>query len=108
VEYTVPAKHSKYLPDFVLDRPDGTTLIIETKGIWTYDDRYKHLLLRQQRPDLDIRFVFSRAKQRISKRSQTTYGDICEGRGRGAFKGVTWKYSDKIIPKEWLDEVSNV
>ena len=105
IPYTVPSSDHKYLPDFCITRPDGTTLIIEAKGIWSYEDRYKHLLIRQQHPELDIRFIFSRSKSRISKRSTTTFGDICEGLGRGPFKGITWKYSDKIIPTEWLNEV---
>lgn len=104
IPYTVPAKHHCYLPDFVVTLPSGRTIIIETKGIWTYDDRYKHLLIKQQLPDLDIRFVFTRSRSRISKRSTTNYADICEGRGRGPFKGVTWKYADKRIPEEWLNE----
>lgn len=79
-------------------------MYIETKGIWAYDDRYKHYLIRCQHPELDIRFVFTRSKSRISKGSKTTYRDICEGRGRGVFRGVTWKYADKTIPKEWLNE----
>jgi hypothetical protein len=103
ISYTVPARDSKYLPDFVVTLPSGHIIIIETKGIWTYDDRYKHLLLRQQRPDLDIRFVFSRSKSRISKRSKTTYAAICRGYGRGDFKSIRWLYSDKRIPEDWFD-----
>lgn len=102
--YLVPASNHKYTPDFLITTKSGKTLIIETKGIWAFADRKKHLLIREQHPDLDIRFVFSRSKSKISKKSLTTYADICNGMGRGSFKGITWKYADKEIPQEWIDE----
>lgn len=104
LQYIIPAKASTYLPDFYITTKSGKTIIIECKGIWIYEDRYKHLLIRRSRPDLDIRFVFSNSKNKIRKGSKTTYADICEGKGRGYFKGVKWKYADKRIPKEWLEE----
>jgi len=105
IDYTVPATKRSYLPDFILQHPAGETIYIEVKGIWDYQDRYKHLLIKQQHPDLDIRFVFQRAGQRIRRSSKTTYRDICEGSGKGVWKGQTWRYSDKgIIPKEWLQD----
>jgi predicted nuclease of restriction endonuclease-like RecB superfamily len=102
--YIIPASNHKYTPDFLITTKSGKTLIIETKGIWAFDDRKKHLLIREQHPDLDIRFVFSRSKSKISKKSTTTYADICNGLGRGKFKGITWKYADSKIPQEWIDE----
>jgi len=102
--YIIPATNHKYTPDFIITTKSGKVIIIETKGIWTYDDRVKHLLIREQHPDLDIRFVFDRSKSKISKGSKTTYADICEGLGRGKFKGVQWLYADKKIPIEWINE----
>lgn len=104
LEYTIPAKKCHYLPDFYITTKSGKVLIIEVKGIWAYEDRYKHLLIKKSMPDLDIRFVFSNPKNKIRKGSSTTYADICEGKGRGYFKGVTWPYASKKVPKEWLDE----
>lgn len=104
ISYEVPAKEHTYTPDFVIQTKSGKTIIVETKGIWDYADRYKHLLIRQQHPDLDIRFVFTRSKQRIRKGSKTTYADICKGRGRSPFKGTCWKFADKKIPRSWLEE----
>lgn len=104
IKYTVPATICNYTPDFYITTKSGKTIIVETKGLWDAKDRKKHLLIREQYPELDIRFVFTRSKAKISKNSTTTYADICEGKGRGSFKGVTWKYADKIIPEEWLDE----
>ena len=104
LQYIIPAKTSTYLPDFYITSKSGKTIIIECKGIWVYEDRYKHLLIKKSQPDLDIRFVFSNSKNKIRKGSKTTYADICNGKGRGYFKGVKWKYADKKIPREWLDE----
>ncbi len=104
LSYTVPQKKSTYLPDFYITTKSGKVIIIECKGIWVYEDRYKHLLLRKERPSIDVRFVFSNSKNKIRKGSKTCYADICQGKGRGYFKGVKWLYSDKKIPLEWFDE----
>jgi len=90
--YRVPESIHRYTPDFVL--PNG--IIIETKGVWDATDRQKHLLIREQYPKLDIRFVFTRSKSRLYKGSKTTYGTFCEK--------YDIKYADKQIPLEWLKE----
>lgn len=92
VNYIKPQRNAKYKPDFVL--PNG--IIIETKGRFVTEDRQKHILLKQQHPDLDIRFVFSNPKQRISKRSKTTYGMWCLKHG--------FKFAMQHIPDSWLEE----
>lgn len=92
LNYVVPASTHKYTPDFVL--PNG--IVIETKGVWDSEDRKKHLLIKDQYPELDIRFVFSRSKTPIYKGSKTTYASFCEKHG--------FKYADKQIPQEWLHE----
>jgi hypothetical protein len=43
-----------YIPDFFL--PNG--VILEVKGRFMIEDRKKHLFIKAQHPDLDIRFVF--------------------------------------------------
>jgi hypothetical protein len=40
--------------------------------------------------------VFSRSKAKISKDSNTTYGDWCKRWG--------FPYADKTIPDEWIKE----
>jgi len=89
LEYT---KTATYTPDFIL--PNG--IIIEAKGVWTVEDRTKHLLVRKQHPHLDIRMVFMQASNKINKRSKTTYAMWCEK------KGI--KYANKVIPKSWLSQ----
>lgn len=92
IPYTKPSRVSKYTPDFEL--PNG--IIIESKGRFVTADRQKHLLVKDQHPNLDIRFVFSNSRARISKRSSTTYGMWCEKHG--------FLYADKEIPDAWLKE----
>ena len=92
ITYVVPESSHKYTPDFVL--PNG--IIIETKGVWDAEDRKKHLLIKEQYPELDIRFVFTRSKTPLYKGSKTTYASFCETNNI--------KYHDKEIPEEWLKE----
>ena len=101
LSYIKPQRTSKYTPDFIITkRPDGSIkdrpLIIEGKGRFQTIDRQKHLLIKDQHPEADIRFVFSRSKQTISKTSKTTYAMWCEKHG--------FKYADLSIPEEWLNE----
>lgn len=88
-------KNCKYTPDFLL--PNG--IVIEGKGRFVTQDRQKHVYVKKQHPDLDIRFVFSRSKSTISKTSKTTYAKWCETKG--------FQYADKTIPDEWLEEPAN-
>ena len=92
VAYIIPASEHTYNPDFKL--PNG--IRVETKGRFVIADRKKHLLVKEQNPNLDIRFVFSNSKNKINKKSKTTYGDWCDKHG--------FKYADKVIPDEWFLE----
>ncbi|ASD51028.1 endonuclease I [Pasteurella phage PHB01] len=92
VPYVVPASKHIYTPDFLL--PNG--IFIETKGLWEADDRKKHLLIREQYPDLDIRLVFSNSNTKIYKGSPTSYAEWCEKHNI--------KFADKTIPIAWLRE----
>jgi hypothetical protein len=102
IPYEKPATPSKYTPDFIIL---SNGIIAETKGRFLTDDRKKHLLVREQNPDLDIRFVFSNSKTKIGKQSPTTYANWCQGKNQ---KKMTFKYADKSIPQAWLDEAPNV
>ena len=90
VPFTVPEKKRTYLVDFTL--PNG--ILVEAKGRWTTEDRAKHLLIKEQHPDLDIRFIFMDAKIRLDKRSKTTYGDWCNKHD--------FKYAVNRLPEEWM------
>lgn len=88
-------KPSTYTPDLVL----GNGIIVEVKGYFDADDRSKHLLIREQHPSLDIRFVFQNSKKKIHKSSDTTYGDWCTKH--------EFIYADKEVPIAWTKEQTN-
>jgi len=92
IQYTKPATNHTYKPDFRL--PNG--IFVETKGRFTLEDRKKHLLIKQQKPDLDIRFVFQNPNAKLTKKSKTTYGMWADKNG--------FKWSNKDIPEEWVNE----
>lgn len=91
--YTRPATEHKYTPDFLL-LDNG--IIVESKGIFDVEDRKKHVLLKEQHPGLDIRFVFSRSASPIRKGAKTTYASWCRQHG--------FQFADKLIPQAWIDE----
>ena len=81
-----------YTPDFVLDNG----IIIETKGRFMAADRRKHIAIKKQHPNLDIRFVFTNSKAKLSKGAKSSYADWCIKNG--------FRYYDRIIPEDWLKE----
>ena len=81
-----------YTPDFVL----GNGIIIETKGRFLVSDRRKHLAVKKQHPKLDIRFVFTNSRAKLSKGAKSSYSDWCIKHG--------FRYYDRIIPEDWLKE----
>ncbi len=85
-------RYRTYTPDFILDNG----IIVETKGIFDNEDRRKHLAVREQHPELDIRLVFSNAKAKLYKGSKTTYAMWCDKNG--------FLYSHRVIPPDWLKE----
>lgn len=95
LKYTVPARTARYTPDFSL----SNGIVIETKGRFMVADRQKMVLVKEQHPDLDIRFVFTRSATTISKTSKTTYAAWCEKHG--------FPYADKLVPAHWLQEPPN-
>lgn len=92
LSYVKPAKNCSYTPDYVL----ANGIIVEAKGFFEPADRTKHLLIKEQCPHLDIRFVFQNSKTKLRKGSKTTYADWATKNG--------FKFADKTIPQEWIDE----
>jgi hypothetical protein len=102
VRYVVPARNATYTPDFtpVPDYP----LHIETKGVFDAADRQKMILVKDQNPGLDIRFVFSNANAPIytgpGKRSPTTNAMWAAKHG--------FNYAHRKIPPEWFAEFRTI
>ncbi len=94
-----PENHT-YTPDFRITTESGKVIFIETKGRMEQTDRKKHLWIKAQHPDLDIRFVFSKpnAWDRAAKtRSYAKWADA---------NGFKWcsKMSFKTTISKWLKE----
>lgn len=90
LHYTKPAT---YLPDFVL--PSG--IRIECKGYFGPRDRAKLLAVKKCNPGCDIRLVFQRANNRLTKsKNSMMYWEWCEKHG--------FPWSETTIPDEWHDE----
>lgn len=85
-------RYRTYTPDFELDNG----ILIETKGIFDNDDRRKHIAIKEQHPELDIRFVFSNANAKLYKGAKSRYCDWCDKNG--------FMWSNRVIPEEWLTE----
>jgi hypothetical protein len=81
-----------YTPDFIL----YNGIIIETKGRFLAADRRKHVAIKKQHPKLDIRFVFTNSRAKLSKGAKSSYADWCIKHG--------FRYYDRIIPDDWLKE----
>lgn len=87
-------KDASHKVDFDLGK-----FIIEYKGEFTSEDRTKHLLIKSQHPDLDVRFVFDNAHNYLNKNSDTTYADWCDKYG--------FLWAEKVIPPAWIKEINN-
>lgn len=93
-------ENKRYTPDWFL--PNG--IVVEGKGQFRPGERKKHLQIKQQYPDLELRFVFCRAPgsrkpgsaATIAKNSKTTYGAWCQKNG--------FQYADDNVPDAWFDE----
>jgi len=92
IDYVVPENWHKYTPDFVLDNG----IIIEGKGIFDAQDRAKHLYLKAQYPELDIRFIFTRSKAPMGPSAKTTLAEWADKYG--------YQFADKLIPPSWFSE----
>ena len=103
IPYVVPARAAKYLPDF---RPHKSIIILEAKGRFGghlsdsngAKERQKMILLKEQHPELEFRFVFQRAAAKIYKGSKTTYAKWADDHG--------FQWADKgTVPAAWIAEI---
>ena len=85
-------RYRTYTPDFILDNG----IIIETKGIFDSEDRRKHLAIREQHPELDIRFIFSNSKAKLYKGAKSRYYEWCDK--------YEFQWDHRVIPEAWLKE----
>lgn len=101
-EYTIPESVHRYTPDFLVSRSDYVEFYIECKGGGpmyglTPETKQKMLLMKEQYPTMDIRFVFENAKLKTGNgrgKKKVTYGEWAE------INGFPW--SEKVVPESWL------
>ena len=85
-------RYRTYTPDFILDNG----IIIETKGIFDSEDRRKHMEIRKQHPELDIRFVCSNSMSKLYKGAKSRYYNWCDKN--------EFLWAHRVIPEAWLKE----
>jgi hypothetical protein len=85
-------KSKVYIPDFYV--PDNN-FYIEVKGRLLQSDRVKHVLIKDQHPDLEVKFLFQNANQKIYKGSKTTYASWADRHG--------FEWSEKRLQTEWFN-----
>ena len=89
-------QNGTYIPDFIIPRSKGRTLIVECKGYFDSSARSKMERVFRDNPEEDIRFLFQRNNS-IRKGSSTKYSDWCDRRGYKYHIGET-------IPDEWIKD----
>lgn len=92
-----------YIPDFVVTSPDGS-YIIETKGngrSWTPQVRKKMLAVKNQWPELDIRFLFYSDGEFGTRRKDGSRQRQSEWATKHGFL-----YAIREVPEHWLTPTS--
>ena len=89
------SENKTYVPDFFLLK---NGIILEVKGRFVLEDSKKHLFIRKQKPELDIRFIFDNPKAKLYKGGKMTNGSWCD---KYKFKYSSLREGD---PEEWINE----
>lgn len=95
IAYTIPESHHTYTVDWTL--LNGK--LIETKGYLSdHAERRKYVLLREQHPELDLRFVFDNPNKLCggTKMSHAKWAD------KYGFKWCSIKDTEQIL--NWINE----
>lgn len=87
-------EYKTYTPDFILPN----NVILEVKGRFVLEDRKKHLFIRTQKPEIDIRFIFDNPNSKLYKNGKMTYATWCI-----KHKFLFCKRKDGI-PIAWINE----
>lgn len=98
IPYTIPESLHKYTVDWSFPH---NNILIESKGYLSdHAERKKYILIKQQNPEIDLRFVFL-DEHKLCGGMKTTHGEWAKKHG---FPYCTIK--DYDIIKEWLNETS--
>ncbi len=95
IPYTIPESKHNYTVDFTV----MNGILIEGKGYLSdHKERYKYVLLKEQHPDLDLRFVFDNPVK-LCGGTKMTHAKWAEKYG---FKYCSIKDTEQI--KQWICE----
>lgn len=95
VPYTIPETSHKYTVDFTLENG----LLLEGKGYLSdHAERKKYVLIKEQHPEIDIRFVFQDPNKKCGG-MKTTHGQWADKCG---FKWCSIKDTEQL--KNWISE----
>lgn len=92
LKYTLPETSHRYLIDFEL----GPNSYLEVKGRLLATEKRKYLAVRDQHPEITLRFFFDKSDNKLYKGSKTTYAMWAEK------NGFEWTDLKRGLPKEWL------
>lgn len=96
IPYIVPESKHTYTVDWTL----LNGVLVETKGrLADYAERRKYELLKQQNPDLDLRFVFADPNKLVGGTKTVTH---CAWAEKHNFKWCSIKDTEQI--KKWVKE----
>ncbi len=95
IPYTIPESDHQYTVDFTL----SNGLLIEGKGYLSdHKERYKYVLIKEQHPDIDLRFVFDNPNK-LCGGTKMTHAKWAEKYG---FRYCSIKDTEQI--ESWLKE----
>jgi hypothetical protein len=95
VPYIVPESNHTYTVDWTLLKG----LLIETKGyLADYNERKKYVLIKEQHPDIDLRFVFADPNKKCGG-MKTTHAQWAD---KHEFKWCSIKDTEQL--KQWITE----
>lgn len=93
----------EYRPDWSID--DQT--FIEVKGYFKANDRAKHLYIKKQHPEITVYFVFADSRNKLHRRSATTYADWCT-KHNFTYADLKDIQANPGILEEWIKNASIV
>ena len=95
IPYTIPETKHNYTVDFTL----GNGVLLEGKGYLSdHQERHKYVLLKQQYPDIDLRFVFDNPNK-LCGGTKMTHGKWAD---KYQFKWCGIKDTEQIT--SWIKE----
>lgn len=95
LSYIIPESTHSYTPDFTVNN----TIYLEGKGLLAdHQERTKYILLKEQIPNLDLRFIFGNPNKRCAGMKQT-HAEWATKHGF-LYCGI----KDMEIIKQWVQE----